>query len=236
MPTPMTIPKTIPKAWLTLLLVLAFVTCRPLPLGAQGLDSLMRRHGLVDIRQLDTLIRVELRYSTTDNFVGVDMYGTLERAYLERGFAQRVVRAQRELTRRRPGYRLLIYDAARPMSVQRRMYDLVAGTPRAVYVAPATRGGRHNYGVAVDLTIVDPQGNPLDMGTPFDHFGEASHLGDEARWVRLGRMRPEAVQHRTLLREVMHTAGLRPYAREWWHYQETLSMQEVRRRYRRLDF
>ena len=55
------------------------------------LDENMRRYGLVDIRSLDDGILVELRYSTEDNFVGRDMYGDLETAYLLPHFARKVV-------------------------------------------------------------------------------------------------------------------------------------------------
>lgn len=200
------------------------------------LDSLMRSHGLVDVQSLDARILVDLRYAGRDNFLGRELYQGLSRAYLEASFARRVARAQAELSRRRPGYRLLIYDAARPMSVQRMMYAHVEGTPQRIYVAPAGRGGRHNYGVAVDLTIVDDKGLVLDMGTAYDHFGEEAHLGREADLVAQGRIDPSVIPNRALLRAVMATAGLRPYAKEWWHYQERISMSEVRRRYRRLDF
>lgn len=203
---------------------------------AQDFDRLMRRHGLVDLQALEGIIEVQLKYATTDNFTGVNMYGSLRRAYLERSFAQRVARAQRLLAKEHPGYRLRIYDAARPMSVQRQMYELVAGTPLKIYVAPAARGGRHNYGVAVDLTIVNDKGQPLDMGAPFDHFGPESHLGDEEQWVRKGKMKPEVIANRQLLQRLMERVGLRPYAKEWWHYQERIGMSEVRQRYRRLDF
>lgn len=203
---------------------------------AQNLDSLMRHYGLVDDQELNSLIEVDLKYATTDNFTGSNMYGSLRRAYLERGFAHRVARAQSLLTKERPGYRLRIYDAARPISVQKRMYQFVEDTPLRIYVAPATRGGRHNYGVAVDLTIVDPKGQPLDMGVPFDHFGEESHMGNEEAFVRLGKMKPEVIENRRLLQRLMDRVGLRPYVKEWWHYQEKIGMSEVRRRYRRLDF
>lgn len=207
------------------------------PLLAQtNYDSLMRRSGLVDVQSLEPSIGVELKYSTSDNFVGRDMYGSLERAYLERGFAERIAQAQRLLTKRRQGYHLLIYDAARPMSVQATMYALVEGTPLSIYVAPAKRGGRHNYGVAVDLTIVDDKGKPLDMGSPFDHFGTEAHVGSEDSLVKAGRMSAVVRANRRLLYSIMSEVGLRPYDKEWWHYQERISMTEVRRRYKRLDF
>lgn len=199
------------------------------------LDSLMRRIGLVDVRELDPSIRVELRYSSRNNFIGEDMYGTLERAYLEPSFARRIAQAQRKLKAIHPEYRLLIYDAARPMSVQAKMYARVANTPLKIYVAPARRGGRHNYGVAVDLTIVDEHLNPLDMGTDFDHFGEAAHVGDEPERVRQGKLSPAAAQNRALLYSIMKSVGLRPYDKEWWHYQEMIPMSEVRKRYRLIN-
>ncbi|MDO4692544.1 MAG: M15 family metallopeptidase [Porphyromonadaceae bacterium] len=205
-------------------------------LAQTNYDSLMRRSGLVDMGSLEPSIRVELKYSTSDNFVGQDMYGSLECAYLERGFASRIARAQRLLSKRRKGYRLLIYDAARPMSVQAAMYALVEGTPLRIYVAPAKRGGRHNYGVAVDLTIIDAKGKPLDMGSPFDHFGPEAHVGREDELVKAGRMSSEVRDNRRLLYSIMSEVGLRPYDKEWWHYQERIPMTEVRRRYKRLDF
>lgn len=207
-----------------------------LALTAQDYDAEMRRAGLVDIQTLDDRIKVELKYSTKDNFIGEDMYGTLNRCYLEKGFAQRVVKAQETLDSLHKGYRLIIYDGARPMSIQRRMYDKVANTPLKIYVAPATRGGRHNYGVAVDLSILDDKGKVLDMGTPFDYFGVEAHLGNEDALIKSGRFAPEVKENRALLKKVMRSAGMRPYAKEWWHYQELNTMSEVRKHYKRLDF
>lgn len=221
---------------LSLVLPLLCFVISALDLAAQkGLDSLMRSYDLVDLQHLEPSIRVELRYSTTNNFIGEDMYGDLKRAYLEPSFARRIVRAQQLLQNTHPGYSLLIYDAARPLSVQARMYARVADTPLKIYVAPARQGGRHNYGVAVDLTIADPKGKPLDMGTDFDHFGEEAHVGDEAERVRQGKLGREAAQNRALLYEIMRAVGLRPYNKEWWHYQETIPMSEVRKRYRLIN-
>lgn len=203
---------------------------------AQDYEAEMKRLGLVDIQSLNPSIKVDLKYSSTDNFLKEDMYGSLNKCYLQAGFAQRVDKAQKALQALYPQYSLLIYDGARPMSIQRKMYAKVAGTALKIYVAPAHRGGRHNYGVAVDLTIVDAEGKPLDMGTPFDFFGEEAHLGDEDRHIQSGRFSAVVKANRALLQEVMRSAGMRPYAKEWWHYQELITMSEVRRRYPRLDF
>ena len=114
-------------------------------------DKRMREYGLVDIRSLDSEILVDLKYATEDNFVGENMYGSLRTAYLLPHFAQKVLKAQQLLKQRKPDHTLLVYDAARPISVQRRMRREVEGTDLEAYVADASRGGRHNYGVAVDL-------------------------------------------------------------------------------------
>ena len=204
--------------------------------SAQRFDSLMRANGMVDIQQVAPDIRVELKYATKDNFIGANMYGQLRRAYLHPNLAKALARAQQALTKERPGYRFLIYDAARPQSVQRRMYQAVAGTPKKIYVAAPERGGRHNYGVAVDLTIVDTSGKPLDMGSPFDHFGEEAHLGNEEARVRAGIFNKEVPANRSLMRRLLGAEGLRPYDKEWWHYQEQMPMSEVRKRYQLLAF
>lgn len=211
-------------------------------------DEKMRDYGLVDMQEIEPTIGVELKYATTDNFVGENMYGSLVKAYLLPHFAEKVVRAQQILRRLKPRYSLLIYDAARPISVQRRMREIVEGTPLEVYVADGQRGGRHNYGVAVDLTIVDENGVPLDMGAGFDHFGREAWVGEDsdmelARYkayvdglVSEGLISPKAGENRKLLLEIMDAVGLRPYVKEWWHFQERISMTATRQKYKLLDF
>ena len=211
-------------------------------------DSLIRKMGLVDISTLDKEILVELRYATTNNFMQQNIYGELRKAYFVPHFARKIAQAQQILRQRKPGYRLLIYDAARPQSAQRRMRQAVEGTPYTAYVAEASRGGRHNFGVAVDLTIADKDGRPLDMGAPFDHFGREAWIGDGrnttlqhfkayiAQMQKQGIISAEAAANRTLLVEIMDAVGLRPYAKEWWHYQERVSMSRTREIYKLLDF
>ena len=211
-------------------------------------DKKMKEYGLVDIQSLDKEIRVELKYATEDNFVGENMYGSLTTAYLLPHFARKVVEAQRILRKRYPEYSLLVYDAARPISVQRRMRRAVEGTPLQIYVADGQKGGRHNYGVAVDLTIVDGAGRPLDMGAGFDHFGDEAWVGNDndvtlaayKAYVealrKRGKISAEAAANRTLLLEIMDAVGLRPYVKEWWHFQERISMSATRERYKLLNF
>lgn len=221
---------------------------------AQNFDTLMSSYGLVDIKSIDDEILVELKYSSTDNFVGEDMYGNLECAYFESSFADRVVKAQQILKRRYPNYTLLIYDAARPISVQRHMRKVVEGTQFEGFVADGTKGGRHNYGVAVDLTIAHLDGSPLDMGAGFDDFSEAASVkgtpdtdDPTTRSIEVyrdyvlglaerGVISLEVANNRILLIEVMLEAGLYPYRREWWHFEEIISIKETRDKYKLLDF
>lgn len=221
---------------------------------AQDFDTSMSSYGLVDIQSIDDEILVELKYSSTDNFVGEDMYGNLERAYFEPSFADRVVKAQQILKRRNPNYTLLIYDAARPISVQRHMRKVVEGTQFEGFVADGTKGGRHNYGVAVDLTIAQIDGSPLDMGAEFDDFSKAASVkgtpdteDPATRSIEVyrdyvlglaerGIISLEAANNRLLLIEVMLEAGLYPYRREWWHFEEIISIKETRDKYKLLDF
>lgn len=219
-----------------------------------SINELMKSYNMMDITTLDSSILVELKYSTTDNFVGVDMYGDLERAYFEKEFAQKVVLAQSILKREHPNLTLLIYDAARPISAQRAMRRCVEGSALESFVADGTRGGRHNYGVAVDLTIATEGGTPLDMGAEFDEFSEASSVkgspdtsdkssrtidvyrGYITELANRGIITYEAARNRILLVEVMCEAGLYPYRKEWWHYEDIMPMSSVRSKYRLLDF
>ncbi|MGL5891613.1 MAG: M15 family metallopeptidase [Bacteroidia bacterium] len=177
--------------------------------------------GLVNVQQVAPEILVELRYSTTTNFLGFDIYGDLNTAFLQPDVAQMLAAAQKELSARRPGYKLLIYDAARPISVQQLMWDTLRNRPldRSKYVSnPANGGSLHNYGAAVDLTIADSTGQATDMGTPYDFFGPEAHPSKEAEMLAAGKLTAEQIENRKLLREVMRSAGFFGITSEWWHF------------------
>lgn len=192
------------------------------------LDSL----GLVNVARLDTTLRVDLMYTRADNFTGQVLYHNLTQAYLHPEAAEALLRAQQELKRLHPDYSLRIYDAARPLSVQQTMWDVVKGTPQQNYVSnPARGGGLHNYGLAVDVTLADARGDSLPMGTRVDHLGPEAHIDQEERLVQQGKISPEALHNRRLLRRVMRAAGFRTLRTEWWHF-NFRSRAEARQRYR----
>ncbi len=188
---------------------------------AQSLETTMRRQGLVDVQTLDPSIQVNLKYSTTDNFVGLDVYADLTRAYLQPVAARRLVEANRLLQKAQPNLRLLIYDAARPLAAQWKLWEALPQYPPATrknYVADPREGSIHNFGCAVDLTIATADGKPLDMGTKFDFFGLLAYPTQEAKFLKTGQLTAKQIQNRHLLRQVMRQAGFMPIAYEWWHF------------------
>ena len=185
--------------------------------------------GLEDVQMLDSTIQVHLVYATPDNFLGRVLYDDLRRAFLLPVMAQKVVAAQQALHQERPDLDLLILDAARPLSVQYKMFHVVAGTPQNRYVANPKKGpGMHNFGAAVDVTLVDHEGNWLPMGSDFDHFGPESHIDNEDRLLALGKITKEEYDNRRLLRRVMRQQGLLTLNSEWWHF-NLMSVSRARR-------
>lgn len=179
------------------------------------LDSL----GLVNIKKLDPTLKVDLMYTRADNFTGKVLYEDLHEAYLHPEAARALLRAQKRLKELHPDYSLVIYDAARPLSVQQKMWNVVKGTSKSIYVSnPARGGGLHNYGLAVDVSIVDAKGHPLPMGTKVDHLGKEAHIDAEAALVQRRIITAQERENRQLLRRVMTEAGYKPLRSEWWHF------------------
>lgn len=187
----------------------------------------MRKLGLVEITKVDSSVRVELKYATPDNFTGKVLYRSLRQAYLLPEAAAALKRAQQQLRRKKPGWSLVVYDAARPMPVQREMWERVKGTPQRVFVGnPARGGGLHNYGAAVDVSVVDSSGQVLDMGCDFDYFGEEARVDREQRLLKEGKLTAAQLENRLLLRSVMVEAGFKVLPGEWWHF-NWMSRQEA---------
>ncbi len=200
--------------------------------GMGDLEKKIVEHGLVDVQEVVPSVRVALKYSTKDNFLGQDVYGDLEKAYLQPEVAQKLELAQLFLQSRYPSYSLIIYDGVRPKSVQWLMWESIDGTPaeKDNFLAHPKYGSLHNYGAAVDVSIVDQYGDPLDMGTPFDHRGELAYPSKEGEMLEQGKLTQEQVENRRLLRRVMGKAGFNGIRTEWWHF-SACSRQEAARKY-----
>ncbi|RMG67984.1 MAG: peptidase M15D vanX D-ala-D-ala dipeptidase [Bacteroidetes bacterium] len=193
----------------------------PPPAGrdTSDLERQLIAQGLVDIHQLDTSIRLDMRYSTPNNFLKEDVYGDFDRCYLQPAVAERLAQAQAYLEAEHPDLRLIVFDCVRPRSVQYQMWDIVKGTDQQDYVAPpGGTGSMHNYGAAVDLGLWQLDTGLVDMGTPFDFFGPLAQPRYETDFLRSGELTAAQVQHRHILRLSMKAAGFHGILSEWWHF------------------
>lgn len=167
-----------------------------------------RKSDLVELVQLDPTIKLDIRYSTTNNFTGAVFYKQ-PKAFMQRPAAEAVVRANSRLKER--GLGLLIHDAYRPWHVTKMFWD---ATPSELkdFVANPANGSRHNRGCAVDLTLYDLEtGDPIQMVAGYDEFSPRSfpmYPGGTSRqrW------------YRELLRHTMESEGFAVYEFEWWHF------------------
>ena len=190
----------------------------------------MEKMGLVDVQSVDPSIRVVLVYASSDNFTKTALYQSSQYAYLQPDVAKKLGKASQLLQQKHSNYRLLVLDAARPLSVQRVMWNAVRNTPYRNYIANPNKGGLHNYGAAVDVTLTDDLGVELDMGTPFDFFGEKAHPLKEDSLLKQGILTQIQVNNRRLLRKVMREAGFTICPTEWWHF-NACSLAEAKRKY-----
>jgi len=163
---------------------------------------------LVEPAKLDSTIHLDVRYASTNNFLGSVFYAS-PRAFLQRSAALAVVRAARTL---RPlGYGILIHDAYRPWYVTKVFWDATPPQSRWLVANPA-RGSKHNRGAAVDLTLYDlATGVPIEMPSTYDEAtvrAESDYPGGTSRqrW------------HRALLRRVLEAEGFVVNPSEWWHF------------------
>jgi D-alanyl-D-alanine dipeptidase len=181
----------------------------------------MQKQGLVEVTSQVPGVLVELKYATADNFMKKDVYGCLTHAYLQKETMAKLKKAQALLEKEHPGYHLLIYDAARPLSKQWELWNTLTEYPpakRRTYVADPKEHSIHNYGSAIDLTVADEKGNPLEMGTKYDFFGELAYPKEEARFLKAGKLSQKAVENRLILRKAMTQAGFTAIDYEWWHF------------------
>lgn len=217
-----------------ILLLLSLTVTAQEDIVVSKLESYLQKQELINVGTMEPSIRADLKYATTDNFTKTILYDSLLNIYLHPLAAKKLVKAQKRLKTINPNLSLLIYDAVRPLSVQKKMYKVVQGTKYAAYVANPTRTGLHNYGMAVDLTICDEKGNSLDMGTPFDYFGSAAGINKEAELVQRGILSDQQIKNRLLLREVMTYAGFMTIRGEWWHF-NAVSLSEANRSYKVIE-
>jgi D-alanyl-D-alanine dipeptidase len=163
---------------------------------------------LVELITLDPSIKLDIRYATSNNFLGTPLY-TQARAFLQRPAAEALLRAHREL--KAQGYGLVIHDGYRPWYVTKIFWD---ATPddKKIFVADPAEGSKHNRGCAVDLSLYDLKtGNEVKMPSGYDE------MTDRAFAVYAGGT-PEESARRALLRQTMEKQDFEVNPKEWWHF------------------
>jgi D-alanyl-D-alanine dipeptidase len=178
--------------------------------GCQAHPPLVDRAPLVELKQLEPDIHLDIRYATQNNFTGRPLYPKA-RALLLPEPAQAVARVHRALKEK--GYGIVVYDAYRPWSVTRDLWDLASEADRANgYVADPATGSRHNRGCAVDVGLYDLiTGREVPMPSEFDDFSIRAH----ADWTG-GPEEPR--RNRDELRRAMEAEDFKVLPNEWWHF------------------
>lgn len=176
--------------------------------------------GLVNIQDIDPSILVELRYSTENNFMEKDVYGEMTRAYAQVSVAEDLSKCQSYLKSIDSSLSLLVYDAVRPRSVQQYMWDILDMPvhEKTKFVSNPKNGSIHNYGCAIDLTIADQDGKPLDMGAGYDDIRKIAYPRHEQAYLDSGLITLQHIENRELLRDVMKSGGFWNIQTEWWHF------------------
>jgi D-alanyl-D-alanine dipeptidase len=167
-----------------------------------------RKPDLVELVQLDPTIKFDIRYATTNNFLGTPVY-TQARAFLQRPAAEALVRANREL--KPQGYGLIIHDGYRPWYVTKIFWDATPNDQK-IFVANPAEGSKHNRGCAVDLSLYDLKtGKEVKMSSGYDEMTDRAYAdypgGTAAERARRG-----------LLRQAMERNGFKVIPTEWWHF------------------
>lgn len=148
----------------------------------------------------------DMKYATNDNFLNKKVY-TCDDCLLRKEVAEALKEANNSLRMRR--LRIKFFDCYRPVDVQKQMWKIY---PDARYVAnPYGSGSIHNRGGAVDITLENFEGEELDMGTGFDHFGREAHHA-------YANLSDTILSNRKLLKSTMEAHGFKAITSEWWHY------------------
>lgn len=176
-----------------------FAACTPATAGPRE-----KAGDLVDITTVIPDAVIDIRYATKDNFTGTQLY-PVGRCKLRRAVAHRLARAAKTL--RAQERRLLVWDCYRPRSIQDALWKLV---PDERYVANPKQGSRHNRGAAVDVGLVDKDGNAVVLPTTFDEFSEAAH--------RVNALKGDSGAEARRLEAAMKKAGFVGMPTEWWHF------------------
>lgn len=158
-----------------------------------------------EITELDGAI-LDIRYATDNNFTKKQIY-PCPRCFLRPVMADKILTLQKDI-QKKYGMSLKLFDCYRPRPAQQKLWDIV---PDARYVTPPNKGSMHNRGLAVDITLVDKNGEELDMGTEYDFFGREAYTTNT-------NLPKNVLKNRKILTKLMEIHGLKGIRTEWWHF------------------
>ena len=159
----------------------------------------------VNLLKADPEFILDIRYATENNFVGEQIY-ECGKCFLRKEAAAALLKVHSEF--KKQGYRIKLFDCYRPHPAQQKLWDKV---PNPNYVTPPWKGSNHNKGLAVDLTLVDEDGDELAMGSDYDFFGKEAHHDYMEHDENI-------LANRLLLKNTLKEVGFSSIRTEWWHY------------------
>jgi len=183
-------------------------------------EQCLQNAGLIELKTIDSSITLNIKYASTDNYLHLNLYHNFAKCYLNPETAGKLKIAQNKLQMYNPKLRLVVLDATRPTCVQQIMWDSTKMniTEKRKFLSNPKNYSIHNFGLAVDCSIIDEQGKLVDMGTEYDYAGEKAFPCKEQEMLSKGELTAVQLENRHLLRNAMKEAGftINPY--EWWHY------------------
>lgn len=189
------------------LLCLFIVSCAFAQTGPPS-EPNKREADLIELTKLSKTIKLDIKYATTDNFVGRAVYPEA-RAFLQHPAADALIRVHKLL--KKEGLGVVIYDAYRPWAITKLFWEVVSPEQR-IYVADPAKGSKHNRGCAVDMGIYDlKSGKAIPMPSSFDEFTERA-------WPTYTGGTDVERANRDKLRRMMEAEGFTVNPNEWWHF------------------
>lgn len=162
---------------------------------------------LVNIIEVIPNMVVDIKYATNENLSGSAIYPN-SNCYLKKSTAEKLKKAQAEIEK--IGARLKIFDGYRPVSIQKKMWEMI---PDERMIANQANGDKHSRGSSVDIALVSIDGKDIDMGSIYDaRLPEAERL--------CPTINEKARMFREILNQVMTNNGFVGSDEFWWHYDD----------------